>query len=96
MLVLVRQLSFYSCWMFELHAPSLNDCAGSEQCDILGELSQLRQCGLPQLHLLLGPPILAQTSRVASAQGGIDQRSIDGTDETMDSKASFTAVRAGD
>ena len=44
-LVLVLQLSFYSCWMFELHAPSLNDCADSEQCDILGELSQLRQCG---------------------------------------------------
>ena len=51
---------------------------------------------LPQLHFLPGPPILAQTSRVASAQGGVDRRSIDGTDETMESKASFTAVRAGD
>jgi hypothetical protein len=48
------------------------------------------------LGLTLELPVLTQTSQVANGQGGIDQRSIDGTDETMDSKASLTAIRAGD
>ena len=58
--------------------------------------SRARRYKHPQLHFLLEFPVLTQTSRVAKGQGGIDQRSINGTNETVDSMASFIAIRAGD
>ena len=58
--------------------------------------SRARRCKLHPLCFVPELPILTQTSRVAKGQGGIDHRSIDGTDETIDSKASFTAICAED
>jgi len=58
--------------------------------------ARARRCKLPRLYFLPELLIPTQTSWVAKGQGGINQRSINSTDETVDSKASFTAICAGD
>jgi hypothetical protein len=58
--------------------------------------SRARRCKLPQLCFLPELPILTQTPQVANGQGGIDQRLINSTDETIDSKANIVAICAGD
>ena len=57
--------------------------------------SRVQRHDIPQLYCLSGPPILAEVPRVANGHGSIDERSIDGVDEAIDSKANITAVLAG-
>lgn len=50
---------------------------------------------LPSLHFALSPPIPTETPKVVNGQGGIDEESFDGVDETIDIRASMAAIVAG-